>query len=87
MADSQDIKRNDSPKTFFNPLHKKLELEYRDDNNEIENITLAPLSALTYPTFKADFLIKHIIDALIDERELGYVTPGGRKLLQQEVEE
>lgn len=83
--DASDIKRDDTLKSFFNPCSKSVFVYYKDDNNVAETIELMPLKMATYPAYKANVLIKHIADAVINERNLKYVTPDKRDEIIKEI--
>lgn len=86
MVDSLDIKRDDTPKSFFNPLHHAFILTYRDEDNKEETLTIPPLKLVTYPTYLADLIIKHLVTEIINERGLGYLTDEKRKEIEKETE-
>lgn len=81
----QDWKRNEAPKSFYNPLKDDFVISYRDEANEPVKYTIPPQKISTYPTYLADYFIKHIVDAIINERELGFLTPDDRQKIEQEV--
>ncbi len=73
------------PKTIQNPLSIDFTCTARDDNNSIVTITIPALDAKSYPTYLADHIGKHLVDAIINERDMGYVTPEQRAELAKEV--
>ena len=80
-------KPNVTLKSFYSPLKEDLTITYRDEQNNPVEYIIPSMEVSTYPTFLADNFIKHIIDAVINERELGYLTPEKRAELQKEVED
>lgn len=86
MGDPTTWTRNDVEKSFFNPVSRELVLEYRNDRDETVTYTLLPLRIATYPTYLADFMIKRLIDFVIEDRKMGYVTPEGRAEIRKEIE-
>ena len=78
--------KDETAKTFFSPLSKDLVIEYRNDDGTYQAYIIPMLSPSTYPTYLADHFIKHIVDAVINERGLGYITPEERAEIQKEVE-
>lgn len=78
--------RDETPTHLFNPLKNDLVLELFNDEN-IGTIYLArSLEVSTYPRYLADIVKKHLIDKIINDRGLGYVTPEQRKELLEEIE-
>lgn len=86
MSDPQTWTRNDTPKSFYNPLNDAQSFEYRHENNTLETYSIPPLKTSTYPTYLADFLINQLLNALINDRNLGYLTPEKRAELRKEIE-
>ncbi len=85
LMDPTLYKRDETPKSFFNPLSFPVNVEYRDEKNNVLIIAIPPLKISEFPTYKADILIKHLVDAIINDRELGIVTPEDRKEIEKEV--
>lgn len=79
-------KRDETPKNVFNPLNDDVSVRYRNDKNEEKSIIVPFFKSTTYPTYLADHIIKHLVDAIIIDRKLGYVTPEKRAEIQKEVE-
>ncbi len=78
--------RNDAPKSFTNPLTHEVIYEYfTEPDNTREKIVVKPFTQTTLPTWLADIVIEHVIDAMINEQNLGLVTPEMREELRNEV--
>lgn len=86
MTDPQNWKRDETPKSFSNPLGYDVTFAYQNDDNQTEHITLLAFQVSTYPKYLADWLIKHLLDAIIEDRNMGYVTPDDLRELRSEVE-
>jgi len=86
MDDPTTWKRDETPKSFFSPLKDNFVIEYRDDDNKIIEYIIKPLEIMTYPTYLGNYLINKIVDAMINERKLGYISPEKRKELQKGIE-
>lgn len=78
-------KRNEAPKSFFNPLNEAISVEVFNDDNSRQTFVLHPLETATYPTYLADLLIKHLVTAIANEREK-FVTEEERAKIQALVE-
>lgn len=83
--DPVNQQRDDTPTHLSSPL-KELTVLIRDENNVQVPHVLPYLQIMTYPKWKADIIKKKIIDGIINERNLKYVTPEERKKLEEEVE-
>ncbi len=77
--------KNTTPKSFFNPLNHNIEVDYRDEKNLVNKIIIPSLEISTHPTYLANVLIKHLIDTMINDRELGYMSPEELKKLEEEI--
>jgi len=86
MSDPSLWTRNETSKSVFNPLTDDFIIEFRNDKNEIEIYTVPSMNMVTHPTYLADFLIKHLVDRIIEKRDLGYVSPEARAEIQKEIE-
>ncbi len=78
-------KIDDTPKSFFNPLDKDIQVEYRHENNLVDLINIPSLKISTHPTYIANVLVKHLIDAIVNDRELGLQSPELLRKIEQEV--
>jgi hypothetical protein len=69
---SIDLPRKDeTPKTFFNPINKDFTMTYRDEyTNQEKTYTLQGLKQDTQPSWFADLIIKNLTDFTINQREL-----------------
>lgn len=85
-SNPENWKRDETPKSFFNPLDKEIEIPYKNDNNDDHIYKMPPLKIATQPKFMADLLIKHIVDEVINYRDIGVVTPQIRAAITKEVE-
>lgn len=85
MDDPTRWTRNDTPKTFYSPLHKEIKVPYRDDDNKEHFYTIEPLSVNTHPTYMADIFIENVLEAYINELGLGFQTPEERNELRKEI--
>lgn len=83
--DPKKWKRNEEPKTFINPLNKIFSFDRLNDQNTVESYIFTPIGIYTYPTFLADFFITKIVDEIISDRGLGYLTPEERSEIAKEV--
>lgn len=84
---SDEILKDETPTHFYNPLTKNLEVALRNEQNQ-EVIKVVPAGEIsTEPKWLADILIKHLVDAIINDRKLGIVSPEKRLEIQQEIEE
>ena len=85
MDDPITWKKDETPKTIYSPVHKNLELSYKDDDNKDHFYTIEPLSVSTHPTYRADIFIEDILTAYMDELNVGYLTPDEREILKKEI--
>lgn len=84
-SDPMTWQRNDTPKKVYNPLTKDLKMKYRDDSNAEHDLVIPFYTTVTLPTWLADVVIVQLVDFLINERDLGIMTPEKRKELEAEV--
>lgn len=71
--DTNWIKRDDSPKSIFNPLTEEFIAEYRDDKNIPQTVRLLPMSVNTFPKWLADNIVRQLIVAVQNKRN---ISPG-----------
>lgn len=83
--DAQKV-RDETPTHIFNPLKNDLVLQEFNDLNEKITYTIPVVEISTYPKYLADILRKHLVDAIINERNLGYISPEERAEIQKETE-
>ena len=84
--DVDNLKRDETPIHFFNPLKENVEIEIYDDQNHINLYILPALEISTYPKYLADILRKHLIDAIINERKIGMISSEKRLEIAKETE-
>lgn len=77
--------KDETPKSFYSPLDNDFTITVRDETNAKIKYVIPALKISTYPTYLADNFIKHIVDEVINKKDLGYVTPEDRKKIEQEV--
>lgn len=78
-------KPDETPTHIINPLTKSVTITFRNDENNPYELEVPSLEMSTYPKWQADIIIKKVVDAIINERELGIVTPESRSKLVEEV--
>ena len=86
MQDVRDIKRDDTPVTLYNPLSKEFTTKWRNDSNVEQTLSIPPYEVNTFPAHQAVHVKKNLIDRIINERNLGFVNPEERAVLEKEVE-
>lgn len=74
-----------TPIHLINPLKLPVEIEEFDDQNQKVKYTIPSMEIKTFPKYQADIIKKHLIDAIINTRKLGYLTPEKRQELEEEV--
>ena len=66
-----DLKpRDNTPKSVFNPLKYDFKTTYRDDNNHQREYFIRSMEIETFPAYIADHMVKHLIDAVQNERHI-----------------
>jgi hypothetical protein len=84
---SIDLKpRDETPKSFFNPLAHDFIGEIRDDSNTIIKYTIPSMEISTFPAYIAERLIADLMTEITNQRELGYLTEEQKEKLRKEVE-
>jgi len=76
---------DETPKKIYNPLDKSFTSEYRNDKNEIETVTIPALDIISLPMWLALHTGKDLVDAIINDRSLGFLTPEERAKIEAEV--
>lgn len=76
---------NLTPKKICNVLERDFTFTYLNDNNDSESLTIPALDIVTLPSWLANLVAKHIADGVINDRELGYVTPEERAKIEEGV--
>lgn len=84
--DPNTWQKDTTPTYLRNPLKHPLELEEFDDTNHKIKIIVPSLEISTFPKYRAEIVKKHLVDAIINDRKLGFVTPEKRAEIEQEVE-
>lgn len=74
-----------TPVSIYNPLTKEIKIERYNDANEAEIYTLLPLSAATYPAYIANYIKRHLVDIIVNERKIGLITPEKRSSIEEEI--
>lgn len=76
-----------TPTTLINPLKKDVIVDLRDDKNNKYQIKIdANMGIITLPKWQSDVVKKHLVDEVINVRELGYLSPEERSKIEKEVE-
>jgi hypothetical protein len=70
MIDSKDIKRDETKISLFNPLKTDFIDHMRDDNNVEREYLVRSMEIETFPAYIANHVIKHLIDAIKNERSV-----------------
>lgn len=78
-------KRDETPISLYNPLSEDVTIKRLDDQNREEVHILPATTAKTYPAYLANYLKNHLIDHIINARNIGLVTPEKRATIEQEV--
>lgn len=88
MKDSnpENWKRDDTPTSFFNPLDEDFAIDYRLDDGSLKNYIIPTIKISTYPKYLADYFVVHIVDEMINKRNLGHLTVEDRAELTKETE-
>lgn len=66
-------KRDETQRTFYNPLSHTLVVVARKADNTTHEYMLDPIKYHTYPAYIAEHLIKNLIDAVANERGINTV--------------
>lgn len=83
--DANEIKRNDTPVTLFNPLPVDFVDTYRDEDNKPIEYTIHSFESQIFPKYMADIFLKKMVEMIINDRKLGFVTPEDRKELEKDI--
>jgi len=66
-----DLKpRDETPKSVFNPLRYDFKTTYRNDDNSFREYMVRSMEIETFPAYIANHVIKHLIDAVQNERHV-----------------
>lgn len=86
LDNPQEWVRDETPIYLFNPLDEDISVtKFIEDNTKV-NYLIPALEMVTYPKYIADILKKHMVDAIINKRELGYLNNEQRREIEKEVE-
>src|SRR3990167_2116788 len=85
IMDADQIRRDETPISLFNPLNEDFTIEEKDDNNNPIKYTIPSLEIATFPAYQANIIKKHLIDALVNDRGIKYATPEQRDGIEKEV--
>jgi len=83
--DAQYIKRDDSPKSLFNPLKIDFVTSMRDNNNISRNYTIPSMEIATFPKYLADRIENDLITTIKNERKMGFITAERENEIKKEV--
>ena len=59
---------------LFNPLSKQFSYDWRDDKNETHTLVMEPISITYFNKPQADFMVKHLTDAVMAARKLNGIN-------------
>lgn len=68
-ADANWAKRDETPVDFFNPLASDFTVEMFDEQNNAVSYTIPAQQLATYPKYIADFIIRHLTEAVMVDRD------------------
>ncbi len=78
MSDPSKWKRNDTLEEITNILEGVFVCEYLDDNNNVNRVQMKAGESRLFPSWVAKVLIKHMIDAYLNERKWSIMSPQER---------
>ena len=78
-------KRDDTPKSLFNPIKDDFIAEIRDDHNIKQTYIIHSMEIETFPAWLADILTKKLITAVKNERQIGF-SPELEEEIRKEIE-
>lgn len=81
----ENWKPNESPLSIHNPLTHDFIYSYRKEDNSPVTLTIPAMDIVTLPTWLAEYAIKHLVDEIINERNLGFITLEQRDKLEAEI--
>jgi len=86
MVDIKYIKRDETPKSLFNPLSDTFVTKLRgDDNIEVE-YSLPGMEISTFPAYLAERIKVDLMTAICNQRNSGFMTEDEKNKLIAEVE-
>lgn len=59
---------------LLNPLSKEVSFEWKDDENMSHNLVIGPLEIVYFTEPQARFMLKHITDAVMNEKKLNGIN-------------
>ncbi len=74
-----------TPRSIYNPFSDDFTCSYRDDKNVKQSVVVPALDILSLPAWLAKHVGKHLVDTIINERDLGYVSLEVRAEIEKEV--
>jgi hypothetical protein len=86
MIDVKFAKKDESPKSLFNPMKSDAVFSIRDDQNVPQIYIIHSMEIETYPTYLADIIIKKLITAIQNERGVLGTNLKGIEEIRKEVE-
>lgn len=86
MTDAQYIKKDDSPKSIFNPMKIDFIDEIRDDDNKVKKYVVPSFEIADFPTYITNRIIEDLILAVMNEREISPFDEEKMKEIRQEIE-
>ena len=82
-----DLKpRNETPKSVFNPLKTDFICTLRDDQNVSQTYIIHSMEIETYPAYIADVLMKKLITAIKNARNVNPISLEEEEKIKKEVE-
>lgn len=86
MIDTKWIKRDDTPKSIFNPMRIDFITSIRDDDNKPKDYIILSMESKTYPAYITNIIIKKLIRAIQDERSVNYLDKEKEDEIRKEIE-
>lgn len=86
MSFSDIPKRNDTPRSLFNPLRTDFVAEIRDEHNVQQKYVIRSMEIETFPAWLANIIMKHLIVAVQNERHINPLDPIATEEIRKEIE-
>lgn len=83
--DPANLTPDETPVDLLNPLSRDVTYELLDDNNKPQSFTLQSMTVSTHPKYRADILLKRLMDEVINDRKIGFPGPNDREKILQEI--
>jgi len=80
------MKRNDAPKSVFNPLSRDFRAKYRNDDNTQVEYVIRSMEIETFPTYLADHMIKHLVEEVANDRDVSRLSEDKMRKIKEEIE-